>query len=227
MRNAAIQIVDLDRHGADLQAQRRAGLIDQIDGLVGQEAVGNVAMRQHGGREDGRILDAHAVMDLEFLLQPAQNGDGVVHRRLADQHGAEAARQGGILFDVLLVLVERGGADAAQFSARQRRLQQVGGVDRAFRRAGPDQGMQLIDEADDFAVGIDDFLDDGFEAVFEFAAELGAGDHAAEVDGDQFLVLQLIGHVAAHDPLGQTFHDGGLADAGFADQHRDCSWCGG
>ena len=28
------------------------------------------------------------------------------------------------------------------------------------------------------------------------------------------------GHVARHDTLGQAFHDGGLADAGLADQHR-------
>ena len=220
VRGAAIQIVDFDRHGADLQTQRGAGLVDQVDGLIGQEAVGNVAMREHGGGEDGRILDAHSVVNLEFLLEPAQDGDGVVHGRLADEDGTETARQGGILFDVLLVFVERGGADAAQLPARQRRLEQVGRVDRAFRRARPDQGVQLVDEADDLAVGIDDFLDHRFEAVFEFAAELGAGDHAAEVDGHQFLVLELIGHVAADDALGETFHNGGLADAGFADQHR-------
>ena len=35
-----------------------------------------------------------------------------------------------------------------------------------------------------------------------------------------FLFLQLIGHVAAHDALRQAFHDGGLADARLADQHR-------
>ena len=63
-------------------------------------------------------------------------------------------------------------------------------------------------------------LTHGLEAVFEFAAELGAGDHGAEVDRDQLLVLELVGHVAADDALGQAFDDGGLADAGFADQHR-------
>ena len=220
VRGAAIEIVDFDRHGTDLQAQRGAGFVDQVDGLIGQEAVGDVAVREHGGGDDGGILDAHAVVDFEFLLEAAQNGDGVVDGRLADQHGAEAARQGGVLFDVLLVFVERGGADAAQFAARQRRLEQVGGVDRAFGRARADQGVQLVDEADDLAVGIDDFLDHGLEAVFEFAAELGAGDHAAEVDGHQLLVLELIGHVAADDALGEAFDDGGLADARFADQHR-------
>ena len=33
------------------------------------------------------------------------------------------------------------------------------------------------------------------------------------------LALELIGHVAAMDALGEAFHDGGLADAGFTDQH--------
>ena len=41
------------------------------------------------------------------------------------------------------------------------------------------------------------------------------------------LVLQPLGHVAAHDALRQAFDDGGLAHARLADQHRDCSWCGG
>ena len=138
---------------------------------------------------------------------------------LADHDGLEAAGEGGILFDVLLVFVERGGADAAQFAAGQRGLEQVGGVDGAFGSAGADQGVELIDEADDLAVGIDDFFDDGFEAIFEFAAELGAGDHGAEVDGDQLLTLELVGHVAADDALGEAFDDGGFADAGLADQH--------
>ena len=61
-----------------------AGLVDQVDGLIRQEAVGDVAVRKHGGGDDGRVLDAHAVMDLELLLEAAQNGDGVVDGRLAD-----------------------------------------------------------------------------------------------------------------------------------------------
>jgi hypothetical protein len=34
------------------------------------------------------------------------------------------------------------------------------------------------------------------------------------------LVAQALGHVAVDDALGETLDDGGLADAGFADQHR-------
>ena len=64
-----------------------------------------------------------------------------------------------------------------------------------------------------------DFLEDGLQALLEFAAELGAGDEGAHVEGDDVLVLQAFRHIAADDALGQAFDDGGLADAGLADEH--------
>ena len=67
-------------------------------------------------------------------------------------------------------------------------------------------------------VGVLDLLEDGLEALLELAAVLGAGDERAQVERDDALVLERLGHVAAHDALGQALHDGGLADAGLADQ---------
>ena len=64
------------------------------------------------------------------------------------------------------------------------------------------------------------FLQHGLEPVLKFAAEFRAGDHRPQVEGDEPLVLQLFGHVARDDALRQAFDDGGLADAGLADQHR-------
>ncbi len=64
-----------------------------------------------------------------------------------------------------------------------------------------------------------DLPEHGLEPVLELAAVLGAGDHGAEVEGDQPLVLEPLGHVAAHDALGQPLDDGRLAHAGLADQH--------
>ena len=49
---------------------------------------------------------------------------------------------------------------------------------------------------------------------------LAPGDQRAHVEPDDLLVLQSLGHVAAHDALREPFDDGGLADAGFADEHR-------
>ena len=121
---------------------------------------------------------------------------------------------------MLAVFVERGGADAVQLAAGQHRLEQVAGVHRALGLAGADDGVQLVDEQDDLALRLLHFLEHGLEAFLELAAELGPGDQRAHVERDDPLVLQPFGHVAADDALGQALDDGGLADAGLADQHR-------
>ena len=88
------------------------------------------------------------------------------------------------------------------------------------RGAGADHGVQLVDEQHDLAFGVDDFLQHRLQAILELAAILRAGDQRAHVERDDLLVLQPFGHVAADDALRQAFDDGGLADAGLADQHR-------
>src|SRR5207249_5144542 len=50
--------------------------------------------------------------------------------------------------------------------------------------------------------------------------ELRTGDERAEVERDDALVLEGLGHVAADDALGEPLDDGGLADSGLADQDR-------
>jgi hypothetical protein len=163
--------------------------------------------------------DAHAVVQLVLLLEPAQDRDRLLDARLGDEDRLEAAHQRRVLLQVLAVLVERGGADAMQVAAGERRLEHVGGVDRALGLAGADQGVQLVDEDDDLALGGRDFLEHGLQALLELAAELGAGHQGAQVERHQAPVLEGLGHVAVDDALGQALDDGGLADAGLADQH--------
>ena len=67
--DAPLDLVDLDRHGVDLDLQPRRRLVDQVDRLVGQEAVGDVAVGQHRRRDDRVVSDAHAVVHLVALLQ--------------------------------------------------------------------------------------------------------------------------------------------------------------
>src|ERR1043166_1580416 len=78
----------------NLDAQARGGLVYEVNGLVGQEAVCDVAVRERGGGDDGRVLDAHAVVHLVALLQAAQDSDGVLDRRLADEDRLEGALRG-------------------------------------------------------------------------------------------------------------------------------------
>ena len=220
LHDAALDLVDLGRHRVDLDAQLRRGLVDQVDRLVGQEAVGDVAMGQGRRGDDRRVLDAHAVVDLVALLEPAQDRDRVLDARLVHEDGLEAPLERGVLLDVLAVLVERGRADGSQLAAGQHRLEQVGGVDGALGGAGADDRVQLVEEEDDAALAVGDLLEDGLEPVLELAAVLGAGDQRADVERDHAPVAQRVGDVARHDPLGEALDDGGLADAGLADQDR-------
>ena len=155
-----------------------------------------------------------------FLLDAAQDRDRVLDRRLADIDRLEAAFERGVLFDVLAVFVEGRGADAMQFAARQGRLQHVGGVHRAFRFAGPDEGVQFVDEQDDALGARGDFLQYRLEALLEFAAIFAAGQEGAEIERQQFLVFEALRHIAIDDALRQALDDRGLADPRLADQDR-------
>ena len=62
LHQAPLHFVDLAGHALQLHRQPAGGLVHQVDGLVGQEAVGDVAVRQIGRRHQGRILDPHALV---------------------------------------------------------------------------------------------------------------------------------------------------------------------
>ena len=105
-----------------------------------------------------------------------------------------------------------------QFAARQRRLQQVRGVHGAVRLARADQRVHLVDEQNDLAVRTGNFVQYGFQTLFEFAAIFRPGDERAHVERQQRFFLQAFRHVAIDDAQRQSFRDGGLADAGLADE---------
>ena len=157
-------------------------------------------------------------MDLVAFAEAAEDGDGVFDGGLVDEDGLEAAFEGRILFNVLAVLVEGGGADAVQFAAGEEGLEEVAGVHGAFGLPCPDDGVEFVDEEDDLSFGGLDLFEDGFEALFELAAELGAGDEGAHVERDDLFIFESFGDVAADDAGGEAFGDGGFADAGFADE---------
>ena len=219
-RTRALGLVELERRGVDLHPQPRGRLVDEVDRLVGQEPVGDVAVREHGGRDERGVADPDAVVRLVALLQAAQDRDRVRHRRLADEDRLEAPLERRVLLDVLAVLVERRRADAAQLAAREHRLEQVRRVDGALGRARADDRVQLVDEEDDLALGVRDLREHGLQPLLELAAVLRAGEQRADVERPDALALQALGHVAGDDPLREPLDDRRLADAGLADQDR-------
>ena len=132
----------------------------------------------------------------------------------------EAAFQGGVFLYVLAVFVERCGAYHVQLSPGQHGLQHVPGVHRPFGGAGTDHGVQLVHEQQDASFRRLDLGQHGLQPLLELPPVLRPGQQRTHVQGENRPVPQAIGHVPAHDPLGQSLHDGRLAHPGVADQHR-------
>ena len=204
-------------HATDAQARTR--FVDEVDRLVGEVTVGDVAVGEVRRRDDRLVGDGDAVVLLVPVAQTLQDLDGVRDGGLLDLDGLEAPLERGVLLEVLAVLVERGGTDGLQLAAGEHRLEDAGGVDGALGGAGTDERVQLVDEQDDVAAGAD-LLQHLLEALLEVAAVAGARHQRAEVERVELLALERLGHVAADDVGGEALDDGGLADAGLADEHR-------
>src|SRR6185436_15745069 len=207
------------RVGHAAQLHLRAGLVEDVDGLVGEKAVGDVAVRLVDRAADGGVAVLDLVEGLVALLDALQDLQRLVLVRRIHIDGLEAAEQRAILLDVAAILADRGRADAGDLAARQRRLEDVGRVERAFRGAGPDQRVDLVDEDDDVGV-LFELFDDPLEALFELAAVLRSGDDERQVEREDALVGDEERHVAVDDALGQPLDDGGLADARLAEEDR-------
>ncbi len=176
-------------------------------------------MRQRCRGDDRRVGNLDPVVDLVAFLETPQDRDRVLDRRLVDEHLLEAALQRRILLDVLAIFVERRGADAVEFAARERRLEHIAGVHRAFGLAGAHHRVQLVDKQDDLAFLLGEVVEHGLQALFEFATKLRARYQCAHVQGKDSLAPQPLRHLVVDDALRESLDDRGLADAGLADQH--------
>ena len=146
------QLLDLRGHGGVRRAQPGPGgrAVDQVDRLVGQEAVADVAVGELGRRLQRGVGDRDAVVGLVALAQPAEDLHGLLDRGLGHVHRLEPALQRGVLLDVAAVLLQRGGADQPQLTAGERGLEHGARVHRrALGAARPDHLVQLVDEHDE------------------------------------------------------------------------------
>ena len=141
-----IELAQIRRSGHPADSHPGPGLIDQVDRLVGQEPIVDIAVCQGGGGHDRRIGDRDPVMRLVAITQALEDLNGVRHRRFTHLDGLEPTLQRGVLLDVLAVLIERGRADGLQLPARQFRLEDGGRVDSTLCGARSDEGVQLVNE---------------------------------------------------------------------------------
>ena len=115
-----------------VHARASARLVDDVDGLVGQESVLDVAVGQRDGSLEGLGRIAHVVVLLVGRLKATDDLERVGNARLVDVHGLEASLERGVLLDVLAVLLRRRGTDDLDLSAREGRLQDARRVDGAL-----------------------------------------------------------------------------------------------
>ena len=198
----------------------RAGLVDHVDRLIRQMTVVDEAGRQfrRGTQRRGGVLDT--VVRLEAALEAAQDLDRFRDAGLGDIDLLEAARQRMVFLEHAAVLGIGGRADALELPLRERRLEQVGCVERAARcRPCTDQGVDLVDEQHGIRV-LEQLLEHRLQTLLEIATVLRAGEQCAHVERIDLGLAQDVGYVAFHDAPREPLGDRGLAHAGLAHQQR-------
>ena len=160
------------------------------------------------------------MMRLVLFLESPQDRDRVFDRRLGHQHRLEPPFEGRVFLDVLAVLVERRRANTVQFTAGQRRLEQVARVHRPLGRPRTHHRVQLVDEQNHLPARLFHLFEHRLEPVFELAPELRPCDQRPHVERDDRFVFEVLRHVTQNDPVRDPFDDRRLPDARLANQHR-------
>ena len=200
-----------------MQVEVRTCLVDEVDGFVGQETVGDVALGQQHRLTQNALGNFDAVELLVVVGDTLQNLERVLHVRLVDRDRLETTLKRGILFDVLAILGERRRADDLDLAAGKRGLQDIGGIHAALGVTRTDDVMHFVDDKDDVA-HLADLLDEALHAALELAAELRARDERGQVKKIDLLASELERHVTRDDALGEALGNGRLADARLANQ---------
>src|SRR6266404_343584 len=213
-----LYFADFFRNRRLTQFYARARFVDQVDGFVRQEAIGNVAVRKID-RVAQRFFGIADGMKLFVAFAHAtEHENGFVFVRSRHLHGLEAALKRTVLLNRLAVFAGSCCADALNFAARKCGLQDVSRIERAFCRSGSDQCVQLVNK-DDGVLALHQFLHDGLQAFFELSAILCPRNDQRQVKRKNAFVSEERRHVTVGNALCESFDDGGLTDAGFADQY--------
>ena len=77
--------------------------------------------------------------------------------------------------------------------------------------------MDLVDHQDDIPL-LSDLFNQALHPALKLSAELRPRHQRGQIQQENLLVLELIGHIPHGNPLGQALGDRRLADTGFADE---------
>ena len=105
---AAVKFSDRFRHRIHLKTELRSRLIHKVNGLIGKESAGNIAVREFYRCNEGIVLDTHLMVVLISLLETSHYGYGSSRRRFLDHHHLKTSLQGLVCLEIFLILVKSG-----------------------------------------------------------------------------------------------------------------------
>ena len=213
--------VELLRHRVDLGADHGARLVDEVDRLVGQEAVGDVAVRQRRRGDQRGVLDPHAVVDLEALAQAAQDRDRVLDASARRRCTGWKRRSSAASFSMCLRYSS--SVVAPMQCSSPRASIGLSMLPASIAPSAAPAPTTVCSSSMNSRIRPSAALTSwstAFRRSSNSPRYLAPATQRAHVEREDGLVAQALGHVAAHDPLGEPLDDRRLADAGVADQHR-------
>ena len=209
-------VFDDGRDGVLGQRQSGAGGVQHAHRFVGKLAIRQIAVGEADGRGQPFLENAHFVVAFQYGGDAAEHHAALLLAWLLHFDDLKPAGERRVFFEVLLVFAPGGGRDAAQFPARQRRLEQIGGVVLSRLAAGANHGVRLVDEQDCGRRRVLHFLDQPFQPVLEFPFDSGARLEQPQVKGAHRNVAQGRRHIALSHAKRESLDHGSLSDAGLA-----------
>src|SRR5271169_107890 len=217
--DALLYFGDLLRLRSLPQLHPCSGFIHQVNRLVRQEPIWDIAVRMRHREVDGVVCISDGVELFVAILYTEQHLDRVRLVRRGNFNGLETPLERTVFLNRFPVLSWSGCADALNLAARQCRLQNVRRIERTLGRARADQRMELINE-DDGILRLHQLFHDGFQPLFELSAIFRSSNNQGEIERKNSLVCEERWNLAVGDALRQAFNDSRLAHAGLTNQHR-------
>ena len=134
-------------------------------------------------------MNLYAVEHLVTFLQATQYRNSILYRRLVYHYRLETSFEGGILFNVLSVLVERCRTYAVKLASCKQRLQQISCVHCAICLACAYYGMKLIYEQYYLTFGFLYGLQYRFKSFLKFASVLCACNKRTHIKREYLALL--------------------------------------
>ena len=182
--------------------------------------VSDIPVTQLSCGDDCGIRDINPMMNLVAFLQTAQDRNGIIDSRLINQHLLKTPFQRRILFDVVAIFIQSRSTNAVQFTPGQSGLQHVPCIHGAFRLTSTNHRVDLVNEKDNLAFLLSQFIQYCFEALFELTAKLCSSNERPHIKCQDLLVLQTLRHFSINDSLRESFNDCSFTNTRFPDQQR-------